>query len=210
MSFFRKFATKEPLNCRFMPEGKIIVVSAPSGCGKSTIINSIIREGKVDLTFSVSATNRPPREGEANGVHYHFMTTEDFKEAVDKGSFVEWEEVYPGRFYGTLREEIDNKLANGKNVILDIDVKGALNVKKLYGEKAMTLFIEPPSIDELRKRLEKRGTDSAELIDVRVGKAEYELGFASQFDARITNDDLAHAVGETTSAISDFINRSND
>ena len=188
-----------------MNNGKIIVISAPSGCGKSTIINTILDGGKLDLSFSVSATNRPPRPGEENGVHYHFLSTEDFRDSVAAGEFIEWEEVYPGRYYGTLRREIDRQLAEGHNVILDIDVKGALNVKKLYGEKALTIFVEPPSIDELRRRLENRGTDTPELIDTRVGRAEYEIGFAPQFDSRVVNDDLTKAVDETASLISDFI-----
>lgn len=188
-----------------MAKGKIIVVSAPSGCGKSTIINTIIGEGKFDIKFSVSATNRPPREGEVDGVHYHFLTTENFREFIDNDKFVEWEEVYPGRFYGTLCSEVERLLELGHNVILDIDVKGALNVKRLYGNNAVTIFIQPPSIDELRRRLEKRGTDSPELIEVRVGKAEYELGFAPEFDEVVVNDNLEDAVKETSEIIENFI-----
>lgn len=188
-----------------MAKGKIIVVSAPSGCGKSTIINTIIGEGKFDIKFSVSATNRPPREGEVDGVHYHFLTTENFREFIDNDKFVEWEEVYPGRFYGTLCSEVERLLELGHNVILDIDVKGALNVKRLYGDNAVTIFIQPPSIDELRRRLEKRGTDSPELIEVRVGKAEYELGFAPEFDEVVVNDNLEDAVKETSEIIENFI-----
>lgn len=188
-----------------MSTGKIIVISAPSGCGKSTIINSILDQGVLDLSFSVSATNRPPRDGEENGVHYHFMSTEDFRDAVADSRFIEWEEVYPGRFYGTLRSEVDRLVQSGHNVILDIDVKGALNVKKLYGDTARTIFIMPPSIDELRRRLENRGTDSPELIDTRVGRAEYEISFAPQFDIRVVNDRLDTAVADTSTAISEFI-----
>ncbi|MDO4318969.1 MAG: guanylate kinase [Bacteroidales bacterium] len=189
-----------------MSQGKLIVISAPSGSGKSTIINTILDAGTFDLQFSVSATNRNPRPGEVNGVHYHFMQTEDFREAVENGEFIEWEEVYPGRYYGTLRSEVDRQLEEGKDVILDIDVKGALNVKQMYGDKACTIFIEPPSIDELRRRLEGRGTDDAERINVRVGRAEYELSLAPQFDVRIVNDDLDKAVGMTSDAIAAFIN----
>lgn len=158
------------------------------------------------MQFSVSATNRSPRAGEVNGVSYHFMTTEAFQEAVTAGEFIEWEEVYPGRFYGTLRSEVDRVIDTGHNVVLDIDVKGALNVKRIYGGRALTIFIEPPSIDELRRRLEGRGTETAETIAVRIGKAEYELGFAADFDVRVVNDDLERAICDTRKVITDFIN----
>lgn len=187
-------------------EGKIIVVSAPSGCGKSTIINSILDSGTPTLRFSVSATNRRPRQGEVDGVHYHFMTTEEFRDAIANHSFIEWEEVYPGRFYGTLKSEIERIIDKGGNVILDIDVKGALNVKKLYGEKAKTIFFLPPSIEELRRRLVERGTDAPDVVDERVGKAEYEISFADRFDTRIVNDHLDQAIELTRTVIEDFIN----
>ncbi len=176
-------------------QGKIVVLSAPSGCGKSTIIHRLLEgEAPLPLEFSVSATNRAPRTGETDGVSYHFMTTEAFRDAVAEGSFVEWEEVYPGRYYGTLRSEIDKRTAMGCNVVLDIDVKGALNVKRIYGDRAITIFIEPPSVDELRRRLESRATDSPDVIAQRVAKADYELGFAPRFDRRVVNDNLADAV----------------
>ncbi len=187
--------------------GKIIVVSAPSGCGKSTIINSILDSGSPELRFSVSATNRRPRKGEVDGVHYHFMTTEEFRDAIAAQKFVEWEEVYPGRFYGTLKSEIERIVDKGGNVILDIDVKGGLNVKKLYGDRAKTIFFLPPSIEELRHRLEGRGTDAPEVIDERVSKAEYEISFADSFDQRIVNDNLDRAIDDTRRAIEDFINK---
>lgn len=186
--------------------GKIIVVSAPSGCGKSTIINSILDSGEPALRFSVSATNRRPRTGEADGVHYHFMTTDEFKEAILAGEFVEWEEVYPGRFYGTLKSEIERIISKGGDVILDIDVKGGLNVKKLYGDRVKTIFFLPPSIEELRSRLEHRGTDSKEVIDERVSKAEFEISFADRFDEQIVNDNLDKAIDRTRKVITDFIN----
>ena len=188
-----------------MANGKIIVISAPSGCGKSTIINCILDAGTIDLSFSVSATNRPPRAGEEHGVHYYFMSTEDFRDAVAAGDFIEWEEVYPGRYYGTLRSELDRLVGEGHNVILDIDVKGALNVKKLYGQTALTIFVEPPSIAELRHRLETRGTDSPEQLDTRMSRAEYELGFAPEFDTRVVNDNLEDAIAETEGIINGFI-----
>lgn len=187
--------------------GKIIVVSAPSGCGKSTIINSILDSGSPELRFSVSATNRRPRKGEVDGVHYHFMTTEEFRDAIATQKFVEWEEVYPGRFYGTLKSEIERIVDKGGNVILDIDVKGGINVKNLYGDRAKTIFFLPPSIDELRHRLEGRGTDAPEVIDERVNKAGYEISFADSFDERIVNDNLDRAIDETRRVIEDFINK---
>ena len=188
-------------------QGKLIVVSAPSGCGKSTIINSVLGSGEHDLRFSVSAPNRQPRPGEVDGVHYHFLPTQRFREAIANGEFVEWEQVYPGRYYGTLKSELSDATERGENIILDIDVKGALNVKKQFGDRALTIFIMPPSIEELRNRLVKRGTDPADVIAERVGKAEYEIGFAPQFDLTIVNDDLPVAVAATESAITEFLNR---
>ena len=185
-------------------EGKIIIISAPSGCGKSTIINAIMKRGNVPLQFSVSATNRAPRTGEIDGVHYHFMTTEEFQQHIANGDFVEYEEVYPGRFYGTLRSEVEERCKRGENVVLDIDVKGGINVKKLFGDKALSIFIMPPSVDELRRRLESRATDSAESIAQRVGKAEYELGFAPKYDVEVVNDDLEEAFGKTEHIIKEF------
>ncbi len=190
-----------------MALGKIIVLSAPSGCGKSTIIKSILETHKIELSFSVSATNRDPRPGEKNGISYYFLTTEEFQNSVKNGEFIEWEEVYPGRYYGTLRREVDKLIEDGKNVILDIDVKGAVNVKKIYGDNALTIFVQPPSIDELRKRLEGRGSDSKEVIDTRIGRAEYELSFANKFDVSIVNDILDDAVIQTVNTICNFINK---
>lgn len=175
-------------------EGKIIIVSAPSGCGKSTIINAIMERANVPLQFSVSATNREPRTGEQNGVNYHFLTTEEFQLHIANGDFVEYEEVYPGRFYGTLRSEVEQRCANGENVVLDIDVKGGVNVKRIFGSKALSIFIMPPSVEELRRRLESRATDSADDIDRRVAKAEFEISFAPQYDTVVVNDNLAEAI----------------
>ena len=188
-------------------KGKIIVISAPSGCGTSTIINSILGSGEIQLRFSVSATNRAPRPGEEDGVQYHFFTTEEFRDAIASDAFVEWEQVYPGRYYGTLRRELSDAATRGENTILDIDVKGALKVKQQFGDDALLIFIMPPSVEALRQRLIKRGTDSAEVIAERIGKAEYEMSFAPQFDRVIVNDDLPVAVAATESAISDFINK---
>ena len=190
-----------------MKKGKLIIISAPSGCGKSTIIGDIMDRGELDLQFSVSATNRHPREGEVDGVNYHFLTDQQFRDLIAEGAFVEYEQVYPGRYYGTLKSELSDATERGENIILDIDVKGALNVKKQFGDRALTIFIMPPSIEELRNRLVKRGTDPADVIAERVGKAEYEIGFAPQFDLTIVNDDLPVAVAATESAITEFLNR---
>ncbi len=188
-----------------MDKGKIIVLAAPSGCGKSTIINALVEQGDLNLGFAVSATTRPPREGEKDGVNYYFMSEEAFRDAIAEGEFVEFEEVYPGRLYGTLRSEIDRITGEGHNIILDLDVNGALRVKDLYGAEALTVFIEPPSIDELRRRLESRGTESPENIDERIDRAEYELSRAGAFDRRIVNDDLMTAIRQTRNLIDGFL-----
>ena len=184
--------------------GKIIVIAAPSGCGKSTIINALLEGGDLNLGFSVSATTRPPREGEVDGVNYYFMSEENFRDAIAEGRFVEFEEVYPGRFYGTLRSEIDRILDEGHNIILDLDVNGALSVKKLYGREALSIFIEPPSIEELRRRLEFRGTESSEVIDVRVDRAQYEISRAAEFDTAVVNDRLDEAINTVRNVINGF------
>lgn len=186
-------------------KGKIIVLAAPSGCGKSTIINALLERGDLNLGFAVSATTRPPRQGETDGVNYYFLSEEDFRDRIAEGGFVEFEEVYPGRFYGTLRSEIDRITSQGHNIILDLDVNGALRVKQIYGPQAMTLFIEPPTIDELRRRLEFRGTESPDVIDVRVDRAQYEISRAPEFDRRIVNDKLDTAIHETHNMITSFI-----
>lgn len=185
--------------------GKIIIMSAPSGCGKSTIINRLFERGNVKMEFSVSATNRQPREGETDGVNYHFLTTEQFKDAIAGDKFVEYEEVYPGRFYGTLKSEIADKCSRGKNVVLDIDVKGGVRVKKMFGDEAISLFIMPPSIEALRSRLEKRGTETEDTLAQRIGRAEEEIGYADNYDKVIVNDSLEKAVIETENAICSFI-----
>lgn len=185
--------------------GKLIIISAPSGCGKSTIIHDLTQRGNIDMTFSVSATNRKPREGEIDGVHYHFLSTSEFHDSIASGDFLEYEEVYPGRFYGTLKSEINRALDAGSNIVLDIDVKGGINVKKLYGDRALSIFIEPPSVEELRRRLENRGTESREVIDERISRAEFELSLAPQFDVVVINDNLEQAIDRTEQLIIDFI-----
>lgn len=161
----------------------------------------------MDLQFSVSATNRAPRPGETDGVSYYFLSDDEFRRRLDAGDFVEYCEVYPGRFYGTLKSEVERTRDEGHDVILDIDVVGGVNVKDIFGDDAMSIFIMPPSVEELRRRLENRGTDSEERIAERVGRAEYEIGFASRYDKVVVNDRLEEAVEETTRLIAEFTGR---
>lgn len=191
----------------YMKKGKLIVISAPSGCGKSTIIKQIIDDERLKLGFSISATSRKPREGEEHGVHYYFISDEEFLQLIKEDKFIEWEEVYAGTHYGTLVSEVDRVTGEGRNLILDIDVKGGVNVKERFGEEALSLFIMPPSVDELGKRLRGRATDSEETILKRLAKAEFEIGFAPQYDTVIVNDDLDTAVEEVRSAILSFVTR---
>ncbi len=186
-------------------QGKLIIFSAPSGSGKSTIINKLMSEYGLRGRFSISATSRKPRGSEQDGVEYYFLTEEDFRRRISEGDFLEYEEVYPGCFYGTLRSEVDRTLARGENVILDIDVQGGLNVKKIYGDRALTLFIQPPSIERLRERLERRGTDAPEVIERRLAKAETELSFAHRYDEVVVNDDLEEACRDAARVIEDFL-----
>lgn len=186
-------------------QGKLIIFSAPSGSGKSTIINKLMSEYGLRGRFSISATSRKPRGSERDGVEYYFLSEEDFRKRIGEGDFLEYEEVYPGCFYGTLRSEVDRTLARGENVILDIDVQGGLNVKKIYGDRALTLFIQPPSIERLRERLERRGTDVPEVIERRLAKAETELSFAPKYDAIVVNDDLEEACQAAARVVEDFL-----
>lgn len=183
---------------------KIIIFSAPSGSGKSTIINYLMQQG-LNLHFSVSATSRPPRGAEQNGVEYYFLTPEDFKQRIAQGEFLEYEEVYKDRFYGTLKSQVDAQLAKGENVVCDVDVLGGQNIKKHYGQRALSLFIQPPSIEVLRQRLEGRGTDSPEVINDRIARAEFELSFADKFDHAVVNDDLQQAQAEALALIQNFL-----
>lgn len=188
-----------------MSKGKLIIISAPSGCGKSTIINEIIKNEDLKLEFSISATTREPRRGEVDGINYYFLSLAEFESAIKNNELVEYEEVYKGRYYGTLKKEIERIQSDGKNVILDIDVKGGINVKAKYGDNACSIFIKPPSVETLRHRLLSRGTDTLEAIEQRVNKAEYELSFASQYDMVVVNDVLKDAIEEVEKIISDFI-----
>lgn len=185
-------------------QGKLIIFSAPSGSGKTTIVKEILKEG-LNASFSVSATTRAPRSNEVDGVDYHFLSPQVFKERIALGDFIEYEEVYDDLFYGTLKQETNLTLQAGKNIILDVDVVGGVNVKKLYGEQACTLFIKPPSIEVLRQRLEGRGTDSADIIAHRIAKAEKELSFAEKFDHVIVNDQLDEAIKQVRETIHNFL-----
>lgn len=187
-----------------MEKGKIIIISAPSGCGKSTIINALLKRGEIDMQFSVSATNRPPRDGEVHGVNYYFLTDDDFKKAISQGDFVEYEEVYPGRYYGTLKSEIARIVDGGHNVVLDIDVKGGVNVKRMYGDEVVSVFIQPPSVEALRSRLVGRGTETEDAIEQRVARAEFEIGYAPQFDHTVVNDDLTEAIENVSKILKEF------
>ena len=188
-------------------DGKLVILSAPSGSGKSTIINRIL-DKKLPLEFSVSATSRQPRGNEKDGVEYYFISPDLFRKKINEGRFIEYEEVYPDCFYGTLKSEVEKKLSEGKNIILDVDVTGGLNIKKLFGENALLIFIQPPSIEELRKRLEMRGTDSSEVISDRISKAAFELSLASEYDAIVVNDQLEKAENEILNIINTFLTHS--
>ena len=188
----------------FEMEGKLIIFSAPSGSGKSSIINYLLNQG-LPIQFSISATSRDPRGEEQHGVHYYFFTPDEFRAHIEADNFLEYEEVYTDKFYGTLKSEIERITKTGHSVIFDVDVVGGCNIKKLYGNRALSVFIQPPSIDELRSRLEKRNTDTPELIEKRLEKAAYELSFASKFDVIIINDDLDKAQTETFHVVQQFI-----
>ena len=186
--------------------GKLIIFSAPSGTGKSTIVRYLLKED-LNLQFSISATSRAPRGKEKDGVEYYFLTPDEFKDRIKKGHFLEYEEVYEDNFYGTLKSEVDRILATGKNVLFDVDFVGGLAIKEIYGDRALTIFVMPPSIDELRNRLESRGTDTPEVIQNRLDKATHEMSFAPQFDATIMNDDFDKAKRDTVKLIKDFIGK---
>lgn len=183
---------------------KLIIFSAPSGSGKSTIINYLL-EQDLHLAFSISATSRPPRGQEQHGVEYFFLTPEEFRQRIADNEFLEYEEVYQDRFYGTLKSQVENQLNAGQNVIFDVDVVGGCNIKQFYGDRALSVFIQPPSIEELRHRLEGRGTDAPDVIESRIAKAAYELSFASKFDVVIINDDLETAKAEALQVIREFL-----
>jgi guanylate kinase len=185
-------------------QGKLIIFAAPSGSGKTTIVKYLLELG-LNLSFSISATTRPKRDNEVDGEDYFFLSLEDFKNKISQNCFLEWEEVYSGNYYGTLKSEVDRELALGKNILFDIDVKGALNIKKNYRVQALAIFVKPPSIEVLKKRLKIRNTESEEALNTRIGKAEYELTFEDQFDITIINDNIDEAKEEAQLIIQNFI-----
>lgn len=184
--------------------GKLIIISAPSGTGKSTLIQYLMQH-PLGLHFSISATSRAPRGSEKNGVDYFFLSTEQFQNHISAGDFLEYVEVYEGRYYGTLKSQVDHQLAAGEHVICDVDVVGAGQIKQVYGDQALSVFIQPPSIEVLRQRLNQRGTDSAEVIESRLQRAMYELSFADEFDTVVVNDDLAEAQTMLLDVVSHFL-----
>lgn len=187
-------------------DGKILIFSAPSGSGKSTLVNHLLSLG-FPIDFSISATSRAPRGEEQHGKEYYFLSVDDFRNRVANDEFVEYEEVYEGCFYGTLKSELQRVWNEGKCIVFDVDVVGGVNIKKMFSNKAMSIFVQPPSVEALRSRLVGRGTDSAEKIEQRLAKAEYELGFASQFDRVIVNDNLDTAKAEVEAVVRDFLEK---
>ena len=189
-----------------MSNCKLLIVSAPSGSGKSTIVHYLMDEHpEFRLAFSVSATSRPPRGKEQDGVDYYFLSPEEFRHHIINGDFLEYEEVYEDRLYGTLKSQVEEKLAAGKNVVFDVDVKGGINIKRFYGDKALSIFIQPPSIEALRERLIGRATDEMGQIEERLAKAKYEMSFAPEFDRIIVNDDLETAKQEAVALLNEFL-----
>ena len=190
----------------FMNKGKLLIFSAPSGSGKSTLVQWLMAEHpKLNLHFSISCTTRQPRGTERDGVEYFFLTPESFRERIQRDEFVEYEEVYKDKYYGTLKSQVTSQTDRGENVVFDVDVKGGCNIKSQYGDRALSVFIQPPSLDELRRRLVGRATDSPEVIEQRLAKAGYEMTFAPQFDVVIVNDNLEKAKEETLKTVRDFL-----
>ena len=188
--------------------GRLLVFSAPSGSGKSTIVQWLVKEHpELNLHFSVSCTSRLPRGTEQNGVEYFFISPEEFKKKIKNKEFIEYEEVYKDRYYGTLKSQVEQQISRGENVVFDVDVKGGCNIKQCYGGRAMSIFVQPPSIEELRRRLNSRGTDTPEVIEQRLAKADYELSFARKFDHIVVNDDLETAKQKTYELLSTFLNQ---
>lgn len=185
---------------------KVIIFSAPSGAGKSTVVGHLLRRFDF-LEFSISATSRPPRGTERNGVEYYFFSEEEFRNLISRNAFVEYEEVYPGSFYGTLRSEVERIWAKGHVILFDIDVKGGVNLKRIFGDAALSVFVKPPSVEELRRRLQGRGTDSPEAIDRRVAKAAEELLYETKFDKVLENDVLERTLAEAEKTVLDFVNK---
>ena len=186
-------------------KGKLFVFSAPSGSGKTTIVRHLLAQERFKLAFSISATNRDPRGEEKDGIDYYFISLKEFKQKIKNDEFLEWEEVYPDNFYGTLKTEVERIWAQGKHVIFDIDVSGGLRIKKKFPEETLAVFVKPPSVDELKIRLKKRSTESENKINMRIAKASVELATAPQFDKIIKNYDLPVALQEAEDLVDDFL-----
>ena len=187
-------------------KGKLIVFSAPSGSGKTTIVRSLLKDKNLKLKFSVSATSRVKRINEIEGKDYYYLSINEFKKKIDQDAFVEWEEVYKDQYYGTLKSEIDRIREEGYNVVFDIDVAGGISIKELYKDQCLTIFIMPPSIKELEKRLRTRGTETEASLNKRISKAEKEMTYSKYFDISVINDKLQIALNEANKIVSDFIN----
>jgi guanylate kinase len=185
-------------------EGKLLIFCAPSGSGKSTIVQHLMRLN-LRLAFSISATSREPRKGESHGREYYFISPEEFRKKIRNNEFVEWEEVYPDQYYGTLRSEVDRIWENGQHALFDIDVAGGVNLKRVYGDRALSVFVKPPSMDILEQRLRARGTDDESSLQKRLGKAGFELTFSPQFDRVVVNDSLEVALAEAETLVRDFL-----
>lgn len=186
-------------------KGKLFIFSAPSGSGKTTIVKHLLQQN-LGLEFSISATSRAPRGKEIDGKDYHFLTTEAFKNKIDANEFLEWEEVYTNNFYGTLKSEVERIRNKGKHVVFDVDVVGGVNIKKFYGNEALSIFVQPPSIEALKERLENRSTETPEKIKMRIAKAQQEMQLSNQFDVILINDNLETALQEATKLVTEFIN----
>jgi guanylate kinase len=188
-----------------MTNGKAIIFSAPSGAGKTTIVRHLLRMEELNLSFSISATTRHKRDHELDGKDYHFIDVETFKDKIAQGEFIEWEEVYKDQFYGTLRSEIESIWQKGKHVIFDVDVVGGLNLKQFFGDRALAIFVKPPSIEALQQRLRNRSTETPEKIEMRIAKAEHELSFEDKFDKVLVNDTLEHALENAKLYVQQFL-----
>jgi guanylate kinase len=185
-------------------DGKLIIISAPSGAGKTSIVKHLLDQN-FPLAFSVSATSRPKRTNETDKKDYYFLTVEDFKKKIESGAFLEWQEVYPNQFYGTLKSEVERIWRTGHHVIFDVDVLGGLNIKKQFGERALSIFIKPPTIECLKERLASRGTENSHSLKQRMEKAEYELSFENHFDKIVINENLPDAQQEVLRLMKDFL-----
>lgn len=188
-------------------KGKLIIFSAPSGAGKTTIVKHLLEQTNLNLEFSISATSRKPRHNETHSTDYYFLSEKEFKQKIENKEFLEWEEVYSGIYYGTLLSEVERIRNLGKNVIFDVDVVGGLNIKKYYGEEALSVFVLPPSVEELRKRLKTRSTETDDKIKIRVEKAEQELSFAPEFDVVIINENIEIAFRDAIRMVADFLSK---